>query len=212
MIRVTALLICLAYSYTVMAYQDHNFTLEIAETSDNVKIYFSGMIRPPFAEQLKRIISSHSNNKSYLLQLDSVGGSIYETKEAIEILKQLTDLTTIVQNGAECSSNCVPLFVQGQKRLAGEVSSFMFHGIAIYAVTNIPDEALTNEMISFYKEAGINMDFIDELKKKGVYSTPGMYWMTGKELFENHSLFVTKLIERHYHANPYNYDYSAIPH
>ncbi len=188
-----------------------DYSIKTSSTGQQLTIYLSGLIRSPMASDLKTIINHHGHHLPIVLKLNSEGGSIYETEEIINLLRSLSDLTTEVSNGSECSSNCVPIFAQGKSRKAGPVAAFMFHGIAIYAISNIPDPELTNKMISFYQRADIDMNFFERLKNKKVYSTPGMYWLSGKELFDTKANIVTQLLERHQVATPYDYSYSNKP-
>lgn len=193
------------------AEKDPEYSIKTAISAQGLTIYLSGLIRSPMAADLRKIIDHHGHHLPITLKLNSDGGSIYETEEIINLLRTLSDLTTEVSNGNECSSNCVPIFAQGKSRKAGPVAAFMFHGIAVYAISNIPDPELTNKMIAFYQRADIDMNFFERLKKDKVYSTPGMYWLSGKELFDTKANIVTQLLERHQVATPYDYSYSNKP-
>ncbi|GEM_PF-6811461 len=169
-------------------------------------------IRSPLAEDLRKLTSSCQNLESLELRFDSPGGSIVEAAAIVDVLEQLKNqnvkITTRVNNGDECDSSCVPLFAQGNMRQAGPVAAFMFHGVAVYMLTNIPDPGLSQMMISMIEKAnGLNTDWLNDLKAKKVFSIPSMYWLSGKELVDQKSGFVTELLDRQELAKPYDRSY-----
>ena len=196
-------------------YKDDNFSLKIIDNDEKTIVLFEGLIRTPLAEEFQKLIKEIDLKKEIELRFDSVGGSIYETKKIINILDELkvnnVRLTTRVDQGSICASSCVPLFVQGQKRLAGNASSFMFHGVALYAVTNAPSENETKIMIDTYRKAGIAEKWIQDHIDMQVWSSPNETWYNGKELFENGSNFVTGSLNNRIFFEPYNRDYSNKP-
>lgn len=196
-------------------YKDDNFSLKKIDNDEKTIVLLEGLIRAPLAEKFQKLITETDLKKEIELRFDSVGGSIYETKKLINILNELkennTGLTTRVDQGSMCASSCVPLFVQGQKRLAGNASSFMFHGVALYAVTNVPGENDTKIMIESYRKAGIAEKWIQEQIDMQVWSSPNETWYNGKELLENDSNFVTESLNNRIFFEPYNRDYSNKP-
>lgn len=91
---------------------------------------------------------------------------------------------------------CVPIFLQGVKRYAGEVSSFFFHG-ATRHLSNIPNERTTNRLLNLFRDRGVSEKWIKQLKEKGVFSTPGEYWLSGKELYQSEAQIITHPLPRH---------------
>lgn len=196
-------------------YQDDNFSLKTTKHSEKTIILLKGLIRAPLSEEFQKLIKEVNPKNEIELRLDSVGGSIYETKKLIDILDELKNndmkLTTRVDQGSMCASSCVPLFVQGQKRLAGNASSFMFHGVALYAVTNIPGEKDTKIMIDTYLKAGISKKWIQKHIDMQVWSSANETWYNGKELLEDNSNFVTGSLTNQIFFEPYNRNYSDKP-
>lgn len=196
-------------------YKDDNFSLKKIDNDEKTIVLFEGLIRTPLTEEFQKLIRGVDLKKEMELRFDSVGGSIYETKKLIKILNELkvndVKLTTRVDQGSICASSCVPLFVQGHKRLAGNASSFMFHGVALYAVTNVPSENETKVMINTYRKAGISEKWIQEHIDLKVWSSPNETWYNGKELLENGSNFVTESLNNRIFFESYNRDYSDKP-
>lgn len=169
-------------------------------------------IRAPLAQQLSETLAQCPSLKELVLRLDSPGGSIVETKKIVEVLDQAkargVNVITRVDNGDECDSNCVPLFAQGDVRQAGSVAAFMFHGVATYMITNVPNALDTEEMLVMIRK-GADNQWLRGLQDIGVFSVPGMYWLSGQELVEQKSGLVTELLPRHQKQKPYDRTYRA---
>lgn len=137
--------------------------------------------------------------------LDSPGGLVVEGKNIIEILqdlkKQGTHVTTFVKNGTQCGSICLPIYLAGHTRRAGSHSTFYFHGVTHF-FCNIPNARLTEEYIQMLKDLGASEKLIQHLRDDEAFTTPGEYWMTGKELYEDGDGFITELLGRHSKAKP----------
>ncbi|MNJ91102.1 hypothetical protein D3C87_87470 [compost metagenome] len=172
-------------------------------------------IREPLAQDLKDYVDKLPNLKELKITLNSPGGSYYETLEMLPTFKALKErgvrITTTVNNGDECDSMCVLLFAQGDVRRAGEVAAFMFHGISIAAISNIPERKTSDVLISVLASTpGLNKQWLKELVDLGVFYTPGMYWISGKELVDAGSGYVTETISRNYREKPYNRSYNPL--
>lgn len=169
-------------------------------------------IRAPLAKDFEALVKSCPGIKTIELRLNSGGGSITEISEMAKILeplkKQGVTLTTRVHNGDECDSSCVPLFALGDKRQAGEVSAFMFHGVSITAISNIPHPASTQEMLDLIRKAsGLNGAWLQSLINAKIFAVPSMYWLSGKELVDQKSGLVTELLPRQTLLKPYDRSY-----
>lgn len=215
MMKTIAILFLISNAEASTFYKDDNFSLKKIDSDEKTIVLLEGLIRAPLTEKFQKLITEANLKKEIELRFDSVGGSIYETKKLIKVLTELkennVELITRVDQGSMCASSCVPLFVQGQKRLAGNTSSFMFHGVALYAVTNIPGESDTKVMIDAYRKAGINEKWIQKHIDMQVWSSPNETWYNGKELLEDGSNFVTGPLSNRTFFEPYNRDYSDKP-
>lgn len=180
---------------------------------DELILKLEDEIRPPLAENISSLVAGCRQLKTLQLRLNSFGGGIYETQLIVRVLDQVKargiQVITRVENGDECDSNCVPLFAQGQKRQAGEVAAFMFHGVASWVVTNVPNAKDTEDMLVMIRR-GAKISWLDKLKSQGVFSEPGMFWMSGKELVTVESGLVTELLPRRIRSQPYDRTYRAL--
>jgi ATP-dependent protease ClpP protease subunit len=215
MIKTLMILFFISSAQASTFYKDENFSIKKIDKKEKTIVLIEGLIRAPLSEEFQKLIKEVDLKKQIELRLDSVGGSIYETQKLINTLDDLknnnTGLTTRVDQGSMCASSCVPLFVQGQSRLAGNASSFMFHGVALYAVTNIPGEKDTKIMIDTYLKAGIDEKWIQKHIDMKVWSSPNETWYNGKELFEDGSNFVTGSLNNQITFEPYNRNYTDKP-
>lgn len=65
-----------------------------------------------------------------ILDLHSPGGAIAEGEQVIRIIERMKKthiVDTRVRRGYKCYSMCVPIFLKGERRFAGENAIFMFH-------------------------------------------------------------------------------------
>lgn len=174
---------------------------------------FEELIRPNHAAQLDLALNSCPELTDLKLLLNSPGGSISETRKIKEVLDTAKSrgvvVTTQVNNGDECDSNCVPLFAQGNIRKAGAVAAFMFHGVSTPILTNIPEKASTEEMLAMIRN-GVNDVWLQKLIEMQVFSIPAMFWMSGAELYNENSGLVTELLPRFEKFAPYDKTYRAL--
>ena len=68
-----------------------------------------------------------------VLFLDSAGGRVDDGDRVIEALNEIKlrhQLITVVPHGKLCASMCIPIFLQGEDRLAARASLWIFHEAA----------------------------------------------------------------------------------
>lgn len=165
-------------------------------------IELTGTIAYPMSIEFKELVEKMTNpTKPLILHLNSGGGAASEGLKIISLLRREIQngrkVTTTVHNGEICGSMCVPVYLQGQKRFAGEIAAFMFHGVVRHGFTNIPDQAKTREYLRLFVDAGVPQSWLDKMWDRKVYSTPGNYWMTAAELMKDESNIITDLLPRH---------------
>ena len=154
-----------------------------------------GNILPPLADDFKTAMGQFPAGRRVVLDFQSPGGMNTEGYKIIETIKEAKKtliVDTFVDNGAMCASMCIPLFMQGRKRVAGARSTFMFHG-ATQWYTNIPNATQTKEYTDVLIAAGASEKWIQKLWDEGVFSEPVEYWMNGEELLNEASGVVTEL-------------------
>lgn len=154
-----------------------------------------GNIVPPLAEEFKAAISQFPAGRRVIMDFHSPGGMHTEGVKIIEAIKEARksiSIDSFVDNGALCASMCIPLFMQGEKRVAGARSSFMFHGAAPW-YTNTPTPSVTKEYTQSLLDAGVSGEWLQKLWDLGVFSEPMEYWASGEDLFNENSGVVTSL-------------------
>jgi hypothetical protein len=180
--------------------------LEVLTRSENdtiakeaVVIRLRGDIAAPMARDLRDLWSGlRSRYRRVLLDLDTPGGSLAETEEIIAVIATMRSharVDTVVGHGALCASACVAIFVQGERRLAGGASVWLFHG-ACYDRTNLPSLSLTHRFLDILRQAGVSDGFLCHLVDKNYVTAAGKLWLSGYELFHVHQAnVITELIE-----------------
>lgn len=166
--------------------------------TDLVVVEFTGTIAAPMADDFRALWEEIRRDERFArvaVRLNSPGGSDIEGKAAIAVLAEIRaekELATIVGEGDTCASMCIALYVQGETRYASPASSWMFHG-ATRATTNIPSLPLTASYFDRFRERGIDAAFIDYLYAEDYVTTPGAYWMSGRELADQSNI-ITDLL------------------
>jgi ATP-dependent protease ClpP protease subunit len=177
--------------------------VEYQDTTEDNKAYvvirISGTISYPMSGEVASFLAKLPARVPLMLHLNSQGGSVQEGRKIIALLqaeKAQRQVWTLVRNGETCGSMCVPLFMQGSRRLSAETAAFMFHG-ATTGYTNVPEAAKTQEIIEIMTDAGASKAWFEELKKTGVFTLPGEYWISAKSLVDEGSQVITELTQRH---------------
>jgi len=209
-VEMKSLFLCLflgAFSLNAFAFVIRPGKLKFEEISNKSGLNFylikmDGSIAHPMAAEFNDLRKKMTDPKRLLLiDLNSNGG-VYS--EGMKIIAQIRQekmngraVFSTVENGAICGSMCVPIYIQGSKRFAGEVSAFMFHGAVRAGITNIPDEGKTNDLINVILDGGASPEWIQLMRSREAFSLPGQYWISGKELMDEKSSIPTDLISRH---------------
>lgn len=159
----------------------------------------SGDINAGDAATLTALIGKISE-RELIITLNSAGGSVAEGELMIDqillLRKSGVKVTTVVRNGAQCGSMCLPVFMAGEDRRAGEISAFYFHGVLPSRFCMQTDTKATESYLQLLRSLGMSPEFQDQLKNEGVFATADKYWMSGTELFQNGKNFVTHLESR----------------
>lgn len=176
------------------------------QATDLVVIEYSGPIVLAMAENLRLIWDEIKVNRRFArvaLRLDSPGGTDTAGKAVIDVLAEIREhlaLSTIVEQTDVCASMCVAVYIQGERRYASPASAWMFHG-ACRAMSNVPSLALTMKYFDHFHERRIERQFIDYLFENQYVTTPGAFWVSGKELAERSNI-VTDLLPNWRPAEP----------
>jgi hypothetical protein len=162
-------------------------------------ILHDGPIAAPMAEELLKLRDElRASYDTVILDLHSPGGEIGYTEEVVAILRLIREdvtLRTFVRNGSNCLSACVVVFLQGEERIAGGASAWLFHGVC-NRHSERPSSVQTQRFVDLMVAAGVSETFLCTLIDKGYLTEPGNFWVSGYELFHLHNAnVITRLLE-----------------
>src|SRR5258707_7783290 len=107
---------------------------EFNKEDGTLYIDWSGPIVAGMADNLRAAVGKCGMTLNRLvLFLDSAGGQVEEGDRVIAVLNEIKlrhQLTTVVPHGKLCASMCIPIFLQGEDRLAARASIWLFHEAA----------------------------------------------------------------------------------
>ena len=176
------------------------------KSSELVVVKYEGPIAFPMTENLRTIWDGIKNSlrfKTMLLRLNSEGGTDVEGRKVIELLGEIRAhiaLVTLVGDHDLCASMCIPVYIQGDIRVASPASSWMFHGASRF-MSNIPSLTATEAYFGMLRDRDIDASFIDFLFDNKYVTTPGAYWMSGADLAAKSNV-ITRLLPHWRPADP----------
>jgi Clp protease len=161
-------------------------SLEFNKEDGTLYIDWSGPIVAGMADDLRAALGKYGTvSQRVVLFLDSAGGQVEEGDRVIEILNEIKlrhQLITVVPHGKLCASMCVPIFLQGEDRLAARASLWIFHEAAQRQANGQQrtDMAETWRLFrKYYAPAGVSMHW---LKSIAPMIKEADLWQTGSDL------------------------------
>jgi hypothetical protein len=133
-----------------------------------------------------------------VLFLDSAGGQVEEGDRVIAILNEIKlrhQLITVVPHGKLCASMCIPIFLQGEDRLAARASIWLFHEAAQRQANGElrTDTAETWRLFrKYYAPAGVSTRW---LKSIAPMIEEADLWQTGGDLISAKSGIILHPLE-----------------
>ncbi len=176
--------------------------LSVRELDGTVVLAWVGRVDLPMHTSLDRAFGRWSGKSDrFVLRLNSQGGSLREGREVIELLKRIRQthkLDTYVGPGEICMSMCVPMFLQGSRRIAASSARFMFHEPKRYYDDGseakgfaFEREALSRRFFDkYFVNSPMNAAWRVQLEKSWVGKD---IFKSGKQLVEERSNIVTDL-------------------
>lgn len=168
-------------------------------------MFWNHDIKLPMA---RRITEAYERDGSqvtrFILVLDSPGGALHEGGEVIEVLQKIKtthQLHTFVGPNSNCLSMCVPIYLQGQKRLAAPESRWMFHEpISVDPHTGEQVKQLEFEANfyarRFFERYFTNSEMAPAWRKQLERDWKGKeIWKTGQQLFDEGANIITQLVQ-----------------
>ena len=167
-----------------------------------VVLSWRGEIDVPMRRHMSDAIDEwRDRTDAFLVDLDSPGGALYEGARVIELidtLKTTHRVTTRVRSRANCLSMCVPIFLQGDERLAASNSTWMFHepvSVNFYTdeVEEVPEferRALAERFFErYFDNSPMNAEWREKLRVEWVNSE---IWKSGRQLVREKSGIITR--------------------
>jgi hypothetical protein len=109
-------------------------SVEFNKEDGTLYIDWLGPIVAGIADDLRAALGKYGTiSQRVVLFLDSAGGQVEEGDRVIEVLNAIKlrhQLITVVPHGKLCASMCIPIFLQGEDRLAARASLWFFHEAA----------------------------------------------------------------------------------
>ncbi len=161
-------------------------SLEFNKEDGTLYIDWSGPIVAGMADDLRAALGKYGTTLNrVVLFLDSAGGQVEEGDRVIEALNEIKlrhQLITVVAHGKLCASMCIPIFLQGEDRLAARASVWIFHEAAQPQANGQQrtDTAETWRLFrKYYAPAGVSMHW---LKSIAPMIKEADLWQTGGDL------------------------------
>ncbi|MBL4647124.1 MAG: ATP-dependent Clp protease proteolytic subunit [Rhizobiales bacterium] len=165
----------------------------------SMAIEYEGAIVFPLAENLLeiwKVVERQDAVTTIILNLNSKGGLISHGEKVISLLSAIRQspktLITLVENGHTCASMCIPIYVQGERRIAFPASSWMLHGARKWH-SNVPNVKETRRVFDHLRERDITPAFLDRFFANGYHKQPGELWLSGRELFSQSNIILKLL-------------------
>jgi ATP-dependent protease ClpP protease subunit len=161
-------------------------SLEFNKEDGTLYVDLSGSIVAEMADDLRAALGKYETTLNrVILFLDSAGGQVDQGDRIIEVLKEAKlrhRVITVVPHGKLCASMCIPIFLQGEDRLAARASIWLFHEAAQRQANGIlrTDTAETWRLFrKYYAPAGVSMHW---LKSIAPMIKEADLWQTGGDL------------------------------
>ncbi len=182
------------------------FEVRAAPGEDTVYLRWDGKIEAPMASRIGDAFERHkAEGHTFVLSLSSPGGSLDQGGEVVRLLRRIGEthrLVTRVEAGAICASMCVPVYLQGQRRLAAADAEFMFHEVNFRdffsqeADRSVPQSSVGAEtdrfLEKYFDAAGVSKAWLRKVRRD--MASGHEVWKTGRELFDENSGIVQQVM------------------
>ena len=182
-------------------YEDQG-KLSVTQEAMYVVLSWRGEIGVPMRRHMSEAIDEwRDGTDAFLIDLDSPGGALYEGTRVITLIDELKTthrVITRVGRRANCLSMCVPIFLQGDERLAAGNSTWMFHepvSVNFYTdeIQDLPTferRALAEWFFErYFDNSPMNADWREKLRVEWVGKE---IWKSGSQLVNEKSGIITR--------------------
>lgn len=183
-------------------YEDRG-RLEVFQEDGAVVLRWHASIRVPMVVRFREAFEEwRGRTNEFVIDLDSRGGALREGSRVIALINTMKEthrVTTVVTAGNDCLSMCVPIYLQGERRVAAETSNWMFHEPRAYdffdgTESNQPEfeRRYLNDRFfdKYFTNSVIEPRWRERLREEWVGKD---VWKTGKELWDENSNIITRL-------------------
>ena len=193
----------LAWQHQSKLFEDKG-RLEVVVQGKTALLAWNSQVELPMARRIEEAFEARKGEvQRFVLVLNSPGGSLHEGGEVIKVLdriKRSHELQSFVGPGQSCLSMCVPIYLQGQQRLAAPDSRWMFHE-PIYVEPHTGEEVKKPKFERdffarrFFKKYFTNSEMDPAWRKRLEAEWKGKeVWKTGRQLYDEDANIVTKVV------------------
>lgn len=203
LVALVALAGLLAWHHQSKLYEDKG-RLTVAIRGETAVLAWNSQVELPMARRVSEAYETHQHDvKRFVLVLNSPGGSLHEGGEVIKIIERIKRshaFHTLVGAKNNCLSMCVPIYLQGQKRLAAPDSRWMFHEpISVDAHTGdkVNKPKFEQEFFArrFFERYFTNSEMDPNWRRRLEADWNGKeIWKTGRQLVDEQANIVTDLV------------------
>lgn len=183
---------------------DHSDQVTARLEGDALVLAWRGEVHAPMAKRFEEAFAERRHETGrVIIELNSPGGDIAEGRAVIELIgrmKKTHAVETRVLANEFCLSMCVPIFLQGERRVAARSSQFMFHQpIAVDAVTDKvirqPAFVRRDDAERYYRRYFAASEMNQEWGEKLKANWDGKdIWKSGQQLVDEGANIVTELM------------------
>ena len=149
-------------------------------------ITWRGRVQSGMASFIRKAFAKMGERTRHVyFEIHSGGGKVREGKNVIKVLRMIKKshrLTTVVGRGGMCASMCVPIYLQGDKRVGARASVWMFHDVSRKNKRGerfVRRKDTLRHLRRYYATAGVSKSWLralySEMKNADI-------WRTGQDL------------------------------
>ncbi len=210
-VMASRLLLCALVAIAgVLAWQHQNKLSEnkgrlaVAIDGQTAVLAWNSRVARPMARRISEAFDASKDKvQRFIIVLNSPGGSLYEGGEVIKVINRMKrnhKVHTFVGAKHRCLSMCVPIYLQGQKRLAAPGSRWMFHepvSVDAYTGDEVNKPEFERQYIArrFFERYFTNSQMDPAWRRKLEVEWKGKeVWKTGQQLIDERANIVTELV------------------
>lgn len=208
--------VVLLAAFSVAGYMAWDYQARLFENKGRLAVYKSSLVpgavefswksavEIPMAKRFYEAFEKwNGKSTTIVINLHSPGGSLREGRELIEVInlmKKSHKIVTFVGGRHSCLSMCVPIFLQGDERVAAPSSKWMFHeprSVDFFTDKTIKEPEFEHRRMvqKFVNRYFVNSSVSPTWRKKLIRDWKGKdVWFTGQELFNQKSGIITRLL------------------